>query len=349
MIVPLIKQPGIEEHYQVVLTFFSPSGYNFVGDSSAITGKFYLPIDYRRNMQKFVELLNPEVFVFVKYDFWFNLMRVLREQNVHRVLVNGLLRNDQFLMRRPGRFLFKELTHFDHLFVQDENSRRLLSSRGIYQVTVTGDLRLDRVRDIKNQAKDIPELQEFYGPEPVIIAGSSWPAEESVLADFMAKTNQEVKLIIAPHDVSESHIGEIVARFKTFGVSLFKGEKTPDAKVFIINTIGILSSAYRYADIAFVGGAFDKGLHNVMEAVTFGLPVITGPKTEKFPEARLLEEYGILTKVTDNDDFLRCATELVESQDMRNEVSNLCKSWMEKNTGAAEEVGRYFEKINART
>ncbi|MBO6515306.1 MAG: hypothetical protein JJ975_02045 [Bacteroidia bacterium] len=341
MIVPLISRADIQEKYDVVLSFFSPSGYENLKVESHVSGKFYLPFDTARNAKNFVELLKPSVFVFVKYELWHNLIGALQQQNVKLLLVNALIRERQFLTSLAGKSLLKKLQKFDSIFVQNSESYNRLSELGFANVEVINDLRYDRVAQIKTRAINIPQVESFKGDDLTLIAGSSWPEEESILADFLASTDQKVKLIVAPHDVGEDHVKEIESKFKSFRVQRYtEYDEALPSDVLIINTIGLLSSVYRYGDLAFIGGAFNKGLHNVLEAVSFGLPVITGPKTSKFPEVSLLIEEGILIKVSDSNDFMQVAERMLgEPRDLLH-VAQLAEKWLDTHTGGTDVIAR---------
>ncbi len=343
MIIPIISNPEIHSKYVCVASFFSSSGYEYAKLDNGLTAKFYLPLDTKANMADFVQLLSPEIFVFVKYDFWFNLITELQRRGSRLFLVNGLLRPNQFVMSFWGKPLLKKIRRFEKLFVQNNESYKLLTNRGFDNAIETNDLRYDRVNQLKAQTIELDKIAVFKGDALTLIAGSSWPEEEEILVRFMESASDRIKLIIAPHDVGDRHVSNVLAAFSQFGVSLYtSGEAKLEDKVLIINTIGVLSSAYRYGDIAFIGGAFGKGLHNVLEAVSYGLPIITGPKTDKFPEASLLENEGILTKVTDASAFIYRMNEFMDDVNKRKRISAIADDWLTKNAGASKTISQHL-------
>jgi 3-deoxy-D-manno-octulosonic-acid transferase len=346
MIVPLLNDEAIQKKYQCVLTFFSPSGYDYVKSSDKIAAKFYLPFDTQANMKRFVSLLNPSVFVFVKYDFWYNLLNQLHRSQVKTVVVNGLFRPKQFLFRLAAKPLLNQIKKCDRIFVQNAASSELLNAHGFTQVEVTNDLRFDRVAEIKNKAMELPKLKAFTEDQLTIIAGSSWPEEEALLKAYLDKYENTTKLIIAPHDVSETHINTLVEQFAGNGVCLYTDEPLDNScNVLILNTIGQLSSAYQYADLAVIGGAFGKGLHNVLEAVNYELPVITGPNIGQFPEAIMLKKTGVLFPVSNADEFIHEAYEIMQHESLRRKIGITAKNWMQKHTGASASIVKYLLNV----
>ncbi len=343
MIVPLLQDEAIQERYQCVITFFSPSGYAYVKPSNYISGTFYLPFDTRANMKRFVQLLNPSVFVFVKYDFWYNLLNQLRTHGVKTVVVNGLFRPNQFVLKSVAKPLLDELRQCDRIFVQNKPSFALLSEHDFGNVEVTNDLRFDRVAQIRSKVHELPRLAAFTKDQTTIIAGSSWPEEEALIKTYLDRYENSTKVIIAPHEVGETHITKLVHQFAGNGVSLYTDEHIDNScNVLIINSIGQLSSAYAYADLAVVGGAFGRGLHNVLEASNYGLPIITGPNIDQFPEAVMLKEAGLLFSVENEEQFAWQAQKLVQDAALREEIKTTTKKWMQEHTGAAASIIKYL-------
>ena len=337
MIVPILSDARIQSHYQCVVSFFSASGYDHA-KLNGLAHKVYLPIDTRTNMKQFVSLLKPDVFVFVKYDLWYNLILQLTQTTARILLVNGLFRKGQFATSTLGRPIADGLKKFERVYVQNQESYDLGKDMGLENLELSSDLRFDRVLQIKAQALDIPEIEEFKEGKKTIIAGSSWPEEEALLAEFLKGTTEEIKTILAPHDIGEPHVSEIEHVFQNFDTRRYSEGSYSECNVLIINSIGLLSSIYRYADVAIIGGAFGKGLHNVLEAIAWGVPVITGPNTDKFPEAQMLEEAGVLFRINNGQELRETLDSILGSQELRNQISQKCGSWLWERSGSAKKV-----------
>ncbi len=311
---PMIDSPDLtassdDKHPKATLliTFFSPSGFNVVNRTEGYN-VFYLPLDTKRNARRFVSIVKPKEAFFVKNEFWFNLLYYLKKEGITIYLINGIIRNDQIFFKWYASWFKKHLSYFNRLFVQDEKSfdHLLMLDVEKEKITVTGDMRYDRVADIRKRGARLPEIEKFKTAEHLIIGGSTWPSEEEILAVFLSEhTNYDC--IIAPHDVSPEHIRSIEKMMFPFGVAKYSewDKKSNDFRVLIVDSVGLLSRIYRYGDIAFVGGGFGAGLHNIIEPAGFGLPVIFGPKTDKFPEANIFIEEGIGYRIKDADSFSR--------------------------------------------
>jgi 3-deoxy-D-manno-octulosonic-acid transferase len=280
--------------HKIFLTFFSPSGYEV---RKAYTGAdfiFYLPADTNRQARKFLALVKPGVAIFVKYEFWFNYLNQLRKTGVPTFVISANFRPTQHFFKWYGEWPRTALGKLDHIFVQNESSKELLSFIGINNVTVSGDTRFDRVLDIASQSKSFPLVETFAKDGPVIVAGSTWPTDEDLIFRMMERSAIKFKLIIAPHETHPKRIDALMQ--KTGSKAVRYSEATEDnvagANILIIDGIGMLSSLYRYATLAYIGGGFGVGIHNTLEAATFGKPVIFGPNFHKFQEALDLIEIG---------------------------------------------------------
>lgn len=285
-------------HYNFVLTFFSPSGYEVAKNYKGADHVFYLPMDSRQHARQLCDVLDPALALWVKYDYWYYYMHELQQRGVPLLLVSGVFRNNQGFFKWYGGMQRKMLRCITHFFVQNDHSQHLLQSIGMKNVTVSGDTRFDRVIEIAERAGSIPGIQEFCNGSPVIVAGSTWQEDEEEL-DHFANTHPEIKFIIAPHEVEEARIAEVeklfknAARYSAFmkhetGLKLRLTPGTPPSpvNVLIIDNIGLLSRLYRYATITWVGGGFGSdGVHNVLEAAVYGKPVIFGPVYDKYLEA----------------------------------------------------------------
>jgi 3-deoxy-D-manno-octulosonic-acid transferase len=282
---------------KIVLTFFSPSGYEVRKNYDKADFIIYLPADTPANARKFIELVNPEFAILVKYEFWNNYISELHRRKIPLYLISGIFRSGQHFFSWYGSFFRGILRKFEMLFVQDHTSLELLAGIGINKVLVTGDTRFDRVVQIASAARDIPQLDQFRGGEKLFLAGSSWKQDEEIIARYINLHPDKLKWVFAPHEIHAENIDRIESLFtvKTVRYSQF-GENSSDARVLIIDNIGMLSSAYRYAYIAAIGGGFGKGIHNILEAACWGVPVMFGPRFENFREAvELIKEKGAMT------------------------------------------------------
>lgn len=346
MIVPVLSNPRIRERFQCVVTFFSSSGYNHVNPQVQLDGKFYLPLDTADNMQRFVHLLQPDTFVFVKYDFWYNLITRLQDTHCKLFLVNGIFRPNQFILSFLGRPLLNTLKSFDTLFLQDQSSIDALTNKGFSNLIKSKDSRFDRVLQAKKNAKALPQVAKFCENAMVLIAGSSWREEEALLKNYLSENEEGgLKIIIAPHDVGSKHIEEIKLQFSRFGVDLYTdGNENTGNKVLVINTIGVLSSAYQHADVACIGGAFGKGLHNILEAAAWGLPIITGPNISRFPEAEEMRQLGALTPVATGGEFAEALNKWLHKP-TRETLSTQILQWLESKQGASDQIIEELLKV----
>lgn len=276
--------------YKILLTFFSPSGYEVRKDYNQADIVCYMPFDTAANARKMLRLVNIERAFFIKYEFWPNFLRVMHRNGVKTYSVSSIFRKEQHFFKWYGGLFRRALRNIEHLYVQDENSRELLAGIGIANVTIVGDTRADRVLQIAAESKELPLIEKFSSNSRVFIAGSSWPADESLFIQYF-REHADWKLIIAPHVIAESHLAEIEQKLEGFR-SLRYSKVTPEnidgAQVLIIDCFGLLSSIYRYGQIAYIGGGFGVGIHNTLEAAVYGIPVVFGPNNQRFREARQL-------------------------------------------------------------
>jgi 3-deoxy-D-manno-octulosonic-acid transferase len=330
----------------IVLTFFSPSGYQQRHNYPLADLVMYLPLDGPRAAIKTVNYLQADVAIFVKYEIWYFYLKALFKQKIPVFLISAVFRKKQFLFSNLGKFLFRLLPQYSGIFVQDKNTLELLMAKGLNNVFLSGDTRYDRVKQLSNMAQENDKIAQFKGGQQLIILGSSWTEEERILHAFCLKNpNHKYKILIVPHDVSEAHIADIVNRFMAYNPQLYTDGIETESNVMVLNTIGHLASAYLYADMAFIGGAFGKGLHNILEALAYGVPVVFGPHTEKYPEAELAIRAGIAMRVSNVTDFENAHAIFLEG----NEIHSLrlaCKRFIEENSGATEMVLKAIENID---
>lgn len=287
----------------LVVTFFSPSGMdNYHKRDHKADLVLYLPLDTKRKAQNFIEKIHPEKVFFVKYEFWYNHLKAARRFGAKIYGVSSLFRPSHRFFKWYGGFFRKALALFDHFFCQDQRSLDLLKSIGISQSSVTGDSRYDRMIAVRDKNEPNPNIEAFIGQEKVLLLGSSWPVEEELFKDAISSIQNDWKVIIAPHDISENHIQSIEKIYPNSSCR-YTLEIDINKRILIVDTIGQLTSAYRYATVAYVGGGFTGKLHNILEPGAFGVPVLIGPKHERFPEAELFISRKCAQVITDADSF----------------------------------------------
>ncbi len=326
--------------YKIVLTFFSPSGYEIRKNNTTAHLTIYLPLDTTNNAKKFLKLVHPDKVIFIKYEFWPNYLKELMRNNIKTYLISGIFRKNQVFFKWYGGFYRNALQTFTHFFVQNEASKKLLHSIGYNHVTISGDTRFDRVSKILTQDNTLPFIEEFIQNEKVIVVGSSWDNDEKILVEYINSTNQNIKFIIAPHNIKKDEIINLKSSIKHH-VVLFsekEGKNLSEFNVFIIDTIGILTKIYSYADIAYVGGGFNLGIHNILEPATFGIPIIIGPKYEKFAEAVALVQNKGCISVKNQKELNEIFDRLLQNDDERFEKGNICSTFVEFNKGATEHI-----------
>ncbi len=333
--------------FKIAVTFFSPSGYEAKKNDMLADYIFYLPLDGPKKAKKFIDLVSPSMVFFVKYDFWHFYIRELKKRKIPLYFISADFRPSQIFFQWYGKFFYKMLRRVTHLFVQNQQSLELLYRNSIPQVTVSGDTRFDRVYENSLNGKPFPEIEKFCEGKKILIAGSTWHADEEVLAEFINNSAGDFKFIIAPHEIKEVQITDFVkiVSKKSVRYSEFKKTGVTDAEVLIIDNIGILSTLYRYADFAYIGGAFSKGLHNVLEAIVFGKPVFFGPNYQKFPEAVELIKNKTGFSISSANELKNKIDELVSLPGEKGKIKSAAINYIEKNKGATGIVMNYI-KIN---
>ena len=302
----LIKKQ--DSSVKILLTFFSPSGYEIRKNYSGADFVFYLPIDTQKNARKFIEIIEPSSVFFIKYEFWYNYLNELKKKNISTYLVSGIFREDHYFFKPFGSWFREQLNCFTQFFLQDEKSEQLLNSIGYENTTISGDTRFDRVFEISSNIQKNNLVEQFIQDKKVLIAGSTWGEDERVVSSLKL---ENFKLIIAPHEIDEPHIQSIILQYinsKIIRYSLANDQNIASADILIIDNIGMLSSLFQYGTIAFIGGGFGKGIHNILEAATFGLPIIVGPNYQKFTEAKDLIKLGGAFTISSVDDFQKTIT-----------------------------------------
>jgi 3-deoxy-D-manno-octulosonic-acid transferase len=332
-------------NHQIILTFFSPSGYEVKKDSSPADCVVYLPIDNTKNVRKFLDLLQPEMVFFVKYDFWPNYLFELKKRGIKTYLVSGLFTENHKFFKPQNTWLKKSLQAFRYFFVQDDNSKKALDNQGFKAVTVAGDTRFDRVFRIAKQNEDLAFIQLFKNEELLFIAGSTWQAGEQIITNYINKTTKKAKFIIAPHLVDDKHVQSIknsIDKKVILFSELSSDTQLADFDVLILNTIGLLNKTYKYADIVYIGGGFGKSIHNIQEPAVFGVPIITGTKISKFKEAVDLHSLGGLNSIENQNDFDVLVNQLLTDDVLRKEKATITKQYALKNVGATEKIIKFL-------
>lgn len=334
-------------NHKLVVTFFSPSGYEVRKNYETATVVCYLPIDTKQNAKKFLDLLNPRLAIFVKYEFWPNLLKELKNRNIETLLVSGIFREDQAFFSWYGDWMRKSLNAFSHFFVQNENSKQLLNKIYFKNVTVSGDTRFDRVYEITKQNNQLDYISAFKNNKYTLVAGSTWKEDEDLLVDYINnKASENEKFIIAPHNIDGKDVLELKNSISK-KVLLFSERNTNDLKdfqVFIIDTVGILTKVFSYADIAYVGGGYTKtGVHNVLEPATFGVPIIIGPNYHKFNEAVELVEKEACFAVDNSQKLSVLLNTFLKEEHYRQEAGKKALNYVINKTGATEKILKYLK------
>jgi len=325
---------------KILLTFFSPSGYELRKNYEGADCVTYMPLDTRLNAWYFMNLVKPEIAFFIKYDYWYYFLRTLRKKGVPIYLVSARFRRNQVFFKWYGLWYRSVLKFFKILFVQNEESRRLLNVIGIKNVEVTGDTRFDRVYAISKRSVEYPWLEPFAAGKKVIIAGSTWEKDDQLLISYINQSGPDISFIIAPHEINEKKLIRIIELIEHPCVRFTDNDKSSylNAKVIIVDTIGHLSSLYRYGKIAYIGGGFGKGIHNTLEAATYGLPVVFGPNYLNFLEAVQMIERKAAFSISNFDQLKTILDDLTNDEKKLENCSHLAKSYIESKLGATRTI-----------
>ena len=339
---PVIER--IKEKYpthKIIISFFSPSGYEVRKNNTLADATVYLPLDSKKNVSKFIQLVHPEIVFFIKYEFWPNYLNELKSQNIPTYLISGIFREKQAFFKWYGGFYRKALDAFTYFFVQNENSLQLLHQLGKENAIVSGDTRFDRVASILERDNTLDFIAEFKNGTTTVVAGSTWHKDEELLIDFINSNSTDTKYIIAPHNIKQDQIQQLKNNCtkKIVLYSEKEGKELKDYDVFIIDTIGILTKIYSYADIAYVGGGFgNPGVHNILEPATFGIPIVIGPNYSHFAEAIELVQIGGCISVNNPENFQAILNELISDSLVQKSKGNLSAQFVQKNKGAVAKI-----------
>ena len=346
---PVIEE--VKEKYpqhKIVLTFFSPSGYEVRKNNTVADVTVYLPLDTISNAKQFLDLVHPEKVFFIKYEFWPNYLTELKKRSISTYLISGIFREKQHFFKWYGGFYRKALHTFDYFFVQNESSKTLLKSIGFTNVKVSGDTRFDRVVTILEKDNSLDYIAQFKNNQTTIVIGSSWPKDEELLIQYIESVPQNVKFIIAPHNINHNQILNLKSKIskktllfseKEEMLKQVQHDNLEDFQVFIIDTIGILTKIYSYADIAYVGGGFgNPGVHNVLEPATFGIPIVMGPNYSHFAEATALVGLNGCVAVKNQSELNDAFNLLLQNEEERLEKGHICNTFVQMNKGATEQI-----------
>lgn len=341
---PIIEALKEHENIEIVLTFFSPSGYELRKSYEKADKIFYLPIDLPKQVNWFLDSINIDVAIFIKYEFWFNYIQELSNRNIPIFLASGIFRKEQHFFKFYGNWFKSKLRKFDFFFLQNQESSELLKSIDINTYIVNGDTRFDQVFKIKNSEFYDPIIESFVAASKTVVFGSSWAKEEE-LALELYKTNLKVKIIIAPHELSDEKRNRLQKLFKQDAVLYSKLSPTKDFnfRVLILDTMGMLSKVYRYAEIAVIGGGFVKGIHNTIEAAIYGIPVVFGPNYKKFHEAVQLIQLGAAFNIQTKDEFILIISKLLSDSNTYSKAAAEAEKYCNANKNATNKILNYLQ------
>lgn len=360
---PVMEKTGtLFPDHKIIVTFFSPSGYEVRKNNTIADLTVYLPLDTKQNAERFLNLVNPEMVFFIKYEYWPNYLNELKKRQLKTYLISGVLRENQVFFKWYGGFYRNCLTAFDFFFVQNESSKKLLQSLGYQNVKISGDTRFDRVVSILERDNTLDFIEEFKNNTTTIVIGSSWPKDEELLINFINNSAENVKFIIAPHNIKSEQISELQksitkksilfsdysdsVRTESY-VGTGRNLSLREYNVFIINTIGILTKIYSYADIAYVGGGFgNPGVHNILEPATFGIPIVIGPNFNHFAEAIALVNMEGCISISSQNQLNETFSTLLSNEDIRHEKGHICSTFVQMNKGATAIILNHLKNDN---
>ncbi|MBB1138386.1 3-deoxy-D-manno-octulosonic acid transferase [Myroides sp. WP-1] len=335
--------------HKIVLTFFSPSGYEVKKNNTLADATLYLPMDTKKNAETFLKLVHPEKVFFVKYEYWPNYLDQLKKQSIETYLISGIFRPNQVFFKWYGGFYRKALTAFTYFFVQNQQSKELLSSIQLNNSEVVGDTRFDRVSQILENDNTLPFLEELTQgkTKQTLLVGSSWPQDEKIIVDYINQTaDSELKIVIAPHNIKPEQIKQLyesIQKPKQLHSNYIAGTTDlSQTQVYIIDAYSLLTKAYSYATIAYVGGGFGAGIHNILEAATFGVPILIGPNFKKFQEAKDLIQLGSCIVINNEDDFINNLSKLLTNDAYRCELNDISSSFILANKAATKKIFKHI-------
>ncbi|MCU0446931.1 MAG: 3-deoxy-D-manno-octulosonic acid transferase [Microscillaceae bacterium] len=338
-----------QKSFKILLTFFSPSGYEVRKDYESADYVFYLPLDTPQNAQKFLNMVKPAAVFWVKYEFWYHYLRAIQNRQIPLILFSAVFRENQFFFKWYGKAFLNLLKGFTQIFVQNEQSYNLLKIKGLQNVQIAGDTRFDRVSATVQNVQSFPIVEQFKNHNKLLIIGSSWSEDLAVLLPFLNGFKFPLKVIIAPHEIQENKLqvleNQLVKKSIRYSqVQNIKPEELKTFEVLLIDNVGMLASLYQSGEFAYIGGAFQQGLHNILEPATFGMPVIFGKKYHKNPEAQDLIALGGAFSIQNSAEFELLFERLYQNDEQRQAAGNICRTYIAQNIGGATKVWDYFQK-----
>lgn len=341
---PLIEKIKQEQpETKILVTFFSPSGYSQAVKKPFADYNFYLPLDLPTNVNRFLDIVQPKVAIFVKYEFWYNFMQQLHRKAIPYYYISAIFRENQHFFKPAGSWFAKQLRQATHFFVQTEKSKQLLETIGIKQVTVCGDTRFDRVKAIAAKVEPFDFMETFRQNRKVIVAGSTWGPDEQLLAQLLQHF-PDFKLVVAPHEISRTQ--EVKQTFSAYKTALYSSKEEndlADAQVFIVDTIGILNRLYQYSTVSYIGGAFKTGLHNILEAAVYGKPIFFGPHYDHFNEAVNLVALKGAFSIHSSEEMREIMTKFEQNPEYYDQTCDICQKYVAQNSGAVDII---YERMN---
>ncbi|MGO4918446.1 3-deoxy-D-manno-octulosonic acid transferase [Maribacter spongiicola] len=338
---PILEKIKIDyPSYKIILTFFSPSGYEVKKNNKIADVTCYLPMDTKSNVNSFLTAAHPDIAIFIKYEIWPNYLHALKKANTPIFLISALFKENQIYFKWYGGFMRRSLNEFSHFFVQNETSKTLLNSIGHTNITIAGDTRFDRVNEILERNNALDFMTRFKDGKFCLVAGSTWPEDEKLIVEYINKTTYPIKFVIAPHTVKDNHIQEIIQSLdkKVTRFTTLENSDLEDCEVLIIDTIGLLTKIYSYADMAYVGGGFATGLHNTLEPAVFGIPVIIGPKYDGFAEVEeLVDLKGVIT-IENANEFTKLTNNCFTNDDFRVKTGCINTAYIKNKSGATDRI-----------
>ena len=333
--------------YRILVTFFSPSGYEVKKNTAAADMVTYLPMDTKKNAIKFLDLVNPKLVIFVKYEIWPNYLRALSQRNIPTLLISALFKENQIYFKSYGGFMRKALHNFTHIFVQDTKSIELLSKINIKNTAISGDTRFDRVIEILERDNNLAFMENFKNGAKTLVAGSTWPDDEEVLVPYINTGESSLKFVLAPHNIKPEHINKLKSSInkKTILYSELENKDLSAYEVLIIDTIGLLTKIYSYAEISYVGGGFATGLHNTLEPAVYGIPVIIGPSFKGFKEAEDLVNKGGVLVVKSPAEFFTLVNDLLKDEEHLKRTGDINSTYVSENKGASIQIMAYVRTL----
>jgi 3-deoxy-D-manno-octulosonic-acid transferase len=335
---PIIEALKEKTSQKILLTFFSPSGYEIRKDYQEVDAVVYLPLDTMANAKKFLDHFKPSTAIFVKYEVWHHFFREMQERSIPHFMISAIFRKDQIYFKSFGGWFLKTLKGVNHIFCQDENSEKLLLSNGVELVSVAGDTRFDRVKKMADSYTPVENVEAWLNGRRAIVAGSTWPEDENLIAEFIDKAPEDVAFLIAPHEIKREKIDRLKKSLPEADQYTTWNSSDKASRVLIIDTIGLLGRLYHYGEVALIGGGFGSGIHNTLEATVYGIPVVFGPKHEKFREAVGLKSLGAAFSVENQIDFESIMIQLLNDDSFRRKAGEKAKRYVDTHAGATEKI-----------